>query len=102
MDENRRSVCNDTKWNELREAMIQLPAALRPRWQSTTLDGYVSDYDGEWFYHFALGGFKDILHVDIKSLTEAGDVAVNKAISQIGLMTTKPEGLVVRVHGYLT
>lgn len=56
---------NDTKWNELRLAMYEL-GPLSPRWRALDVEnGYVSDWDGEWFYHFRNGGYKFIQWVEI-------------------------------------
>jgi hypothetical protein len=95
------SVCNDTKWAELREAMLALPAEVRPRWRSLSLSGYEYGYDGGWFYHFRNGGYDDLLHVDIASMDESTDAAVLAAIRQIGLAASRLEPCVWRVYGYV-
>ncbi len=33
-------------------------------------NGYVSSWDGEWFYHFSVGGYKDIEWVEIQAENE--------------------------------
>jgi len=58
---------NNTKWKELQESMYRL-SELSPKWRTCcTANGYVSDWDGEWFYHFSEGGYKDIEWVEIKT-----------------------------------
>ena len=61
------SVMNDTKWNELRHAMYALGHPW-PRWRTRdTENGHVSDWDGEWYYHFNEGGYSTIEWVEIQS-----------------------------------
>ena len=60
---------NDTKWDELRLAMYAL-GPLSPRWRTLDVEnGYLSDWDGEWFYHFRNGGYKFIKWVEIAIAT---------------------------------
>jgi len=57
---------NNTKWRELQLAMHQLKE-LSPQWRTCCItNGYVSDWDGEWYYHFSEGGFQDIEWLEIK------------------------------------
>jgi len=56
---------NETKWNELRFAMCGLGEA-SPKWRTLDVqNGHLSGWDSEWFYHFALGGYKSIHWVEI-------------------------------------
>ena len=56
---------NDTKWEELRFAMYNL--GNRPKWRTKDVEnGYLSDWDGEWYHHFKNGGYKTIEYVEIK------------------------------------
>ncbi|MTV36704.1 DUF6678 family protein [Duganella radicis] len=56
---------NDTKWDELRLAMYGL-GPLSPRWRTLDVqNGHLSDWDGDWFYHFRNGGYKFIQWVEI-------------------------------------
>lgn len=62
---------NDTKWDELRLAMDRLKQ-LSPRWRTLDVEnGHLSDWDGEWFYHFRNGGYKSIQWVEI--VTESAE-----------------------------
>ncbi len=63
------SVMNATKWNEIRAAMLGL-CDLQPRWRNRTETGYVSRWDGDWYYHFLDGGWKDIVWVEIKTVND--------------------------------
>ena len=56
---------NNTKWKELQESMYRLASS--PQWRTKCIDnGYISVWDGEWYYHFSEGGFKDIEWVEIQ------------------------------------
>lgn len=49
----RRNLCglaNDTKWDELINAM-RARTGWRPRYRFKCIDGPPSSWDGEWFYH---------------------------------------------------
>lgn len=57
---------NNTKWHELQMAMYDLKEN-HPKWLSKCIDNeYISQCDGEWYYHFSEGGFKDLEWVEIK------------------------------------
>jgi hypothetical protein len=56
---------NDTKWDELRLAMYEL-GPLSPKWRTLDVENvYLSDWDGEWFYHFRNGSYEFIKWVEI-------------------------------------
>lgn len=56
---------NDTKWDELRLAMHEL-GPLSPKWRTLDVEnGNLSDWDGDWFYHFRNGGYKFVEWVEI-------------------------------------
>ncbi|MFD2265622.1 DUF6678 family protein [Lacibacterium aquatile] len=56
-------VMNKTKWDELRLAMYDIEPT--PGWSTLSDNGYQSTVDGEWYYHFRIGLYVDIIHVDI-------------------------------------
>ena len=90
---------NDTKWDELRLAMHGL-GALGPRWRTRDVEnGYVSDWDGDWFYHFRLGGYRSIHWVDVAVTGDAQRAAVWPELVRIGLPgETTATGF--RIFGY--
>ena len=91
-------VMNNTKWDELRLAMYALDP--HPRWSVLNRNGYQSDPDGEWFYHFRIGGYEDIVHVDIFAQNPAQRDLIRSALCQIHVPGEEtPEGF--RVFGYL-
>jgi hypothetical protein len=58
------SIMNDTKWNEIRKAMLWCTTSFFWR----TIDvatGYISEWDGEWFYHFSIGGYESTEYLEI-------------------------------------
>jgi hypothetical protein len=59
------ALMNDTKWDELRLGMYGL-GSLSPVWRTRAREnGYVSRWDGDWFYHFRDGGYATIEWVEI-------------------------------------
>ncbi|WP_370139456.1 MULTISPECIES: DUF6678 family protein [unclassified Bradyrhizobium] len=50
-------VANNTKWRELREAVLDLASSDQPRFRCKNLEtGGPSQWDGEWFYHWTSSG----------------------------------------------
>lgn len=72
-----------------------------PVWRTRCVtNGYVSNWDGEWFYHFSEGGFEDIEWVEIKSDNETQSKAVLLALKEIHVPGIKTEwGF--KVYGYV-
>jgi hypothetical protein len=89
---------NNTKWNELRLAMYNL-GDLRPLWRTLDVSGYVSSWDGEWFYHFREGGYSSIEWVEIQVESADQDAAVSELLKQIHVPGHRIEkGF--RIYGY--
>jgi len=66
LEVSMQPVLNNTKWRELQSAMYGLNSD-SPKWRTRCItNGYISDWDGEWFYHFSEGGFTDIEWVELK------------------------------------
>jgi hypothetical protein len=91
---------NDTKWDEVRTAMCGL-GDLSPRWRTRDKEsGYVSPWDGEWFYHFRLGGYGTIEWLEIATVDENQRSAVVEALRKVHVPGEHlPSGL--RVYGYV-
>ncbi|MGO4716540.1 DUF6678 family protein [Bradyrhizobium sp. 2TAF24] len=91
-------VMNNTKWNELRLGMYGL--AQTPAWSTLSTNGYKSRPDREWYYHFSIGGYADIIHVDILVENAAHRETVRRVLQHIHVPGEEtPEGF--RVFGYL-
>lgn len=61
-----QNLMNNTKWEEIRTAMVNYHTPVQ--WRVKSIDnGYVSDWDKEWFYHFKLGGYETIEWLEIKT-----------------------------------
>jgi hypothetical protein len=93
-------VMNNTKWEELRMGMHNLNS-LSPRWRTCDLeDRYISEWDGEWFYHFRIGGYKTIEWVEIHISSKEQDEAVLKILKQIYLPGERTEND-FKIFGYV-
>ncbi len=91
---------NNTKWKEIQEAMYELQES--PLWRTCCVtNGYVSSWDGEWFYHFSEGGFKDIEWVEIKAENEKQSDLVLSSLKSIHVPGIKTENG-FRVYGYVS
>ncbi len=74
---------NNTKWEELRLGFSNL-GTFRPAWRTKDIEtGYVSPWDGEWFYHFRQGGYATIEYVEIKVSSEAMREHVRDVLARI-------------------
>lgn len=90
---------NDTKWDELRLAMYEMEG-LSPRWRTLDVEnGYVSEWDREWYYHFRTGGHKSIQWVEIAVDNDAQRLAVLRELVRIHVPGEKLESG-YRVFGY--
>lgn len=56
---------NNTKWNEISLTMYSYPITVQ--WRVKNVDNeYISNWDGEWLYHFKLDGYNTIEWLEIK------------------------------------
>lgn len=66
MFEKYNRLMNNTKWEEIRLAMYNYPRTAK--WRVKSIDStYISNWDGDWFYHFKLGGYESIEWLEIES-----------------------------------
>ena len=94
------SACNDTKWLELRALVLSFEAAHRPKFRSRCIsNGYISEWDGEWYHHFCEGGFKDIEWIELK-FKPADCINLLSGILEIGLVGEGRSNL-LRIYGYV-
>ena len=93
-------VMNNTKWEELRLEMYSL-GDLHPKWRTKDVEnGFISEWDGEWFYHFRNGGYKTIEWVEIRVTSAEQDYAVFGALKSLHLPCERTE-FGYRVFGYV-
>jgi len=91
-------VMNDTKWEELRHGMSMLEAVVP--WRCKVLGRrYVSDWDGDWFYHFRLGGYKDIEWTELKIPPDIVEPAMDVLVRFS--LPYEPSEFGVKVFGYI-
>ncbi|WP_343520035.1 DUF6678 family protein [Sphingomonas sp.] len=92
------SVANDTKWNELREAVLTMPKT--PAFRCKDLNGHYTSPDTEWFYHFRDGGLETTRWVDLIVDDAQARSEVAGHLNRIGLAGHETdEGF--RVFGYI-
>jgi hypothetical protein len=91
-------VMNDTKWDELRRAMYGL-GELSPAWRTQDVSGYLSPWDGEWYYHFREGGYASIEWVEIRVTSPAQHAAVLASLREVHVPGEVVDQ-VFRVYGY--
>ena len=90
-------VMNNTKWRELRDAMYAIESTTTYRIKR--INGYYSDPDAEWFYHFQEGGYDDIRYVDIFARDRSHRQQIGNALRKIHL-PAEETGDGFRVYGY--
>jgi hypothetical protein len=89
---------NYTKWDELRLAMYGL-GDLRPLWRTKDVSGYVSRWDGEWFYHFRDGDYVSIEWAEVQVSSAEQDAAVVELLRRIHVPGHRTEDG-FRIYGY--
>lgn len=93
-----QSVMNNTKWQEIRNAMNNCSINTIQRIQNFKTK-YISNWDGDWFYHFK-GNYKNIewLEIKVENLEEKDQVInILRTINIPG--ETKDD--VIKVYGYV-
>jgi predicted protein tyrosine phosphatase len=92
-------VMNNTKWEEIHVAMLELDS-LSPKWRTKDREtGFVCPWDGEWFYHFREGGYESIEWVEIGVTSPEQDHEVEAVLAKIHVPGHRTaEGF--RVYGY--
>jgi hypothetical protein len=89
---------NTTKWNEVRLGMYELKPH-PPRWRTKDVqNGYVSQWDGEWFHHFR--GYETIEWADIRPNRAEDTEAVLNVLHRVHVAGEKI-GDFFRVYGYI-
>lgn len=96
----RIPVMNNTKWEEVRLGMYSL-SDIHPKWRTRDIEsGYVSEWYGEWFYHFRDGGYDSIEWVEIRITSEEEERAILAALKAIHVAGERSE-VGFRVFGYV-
>ena len=92
------SLMNNTKWEEIRLAMYEYP--LTALWRIKNIDsGYLSNWDGEWFYHFRAEGYETIEWLEIKIDNEVIKNEVESILRKIHV-SGKVLKDSIKVYGY--
>lgn len=89
---------NNTKWNEVRIGMYGL-GELSPRFRVRNLNsGHVSDWDGEWFYHF-VGRHEEDEWVEVAVTSAVQREAVLSILRAVGVPCVATEAG-FKIFGY--
>lgn len=93
-----QSVINNTKWEEIRNAMND--CSINTIWRAKDAKTkYISDWDGDWFYHFK-GNYKNIewLEIKVENLEEKNQVINTLRIINVPGETKDND---IKVYGYV-
>ncbi|MDX2348893.1 MAG: hypothetical protein QNK32_00755 [Porticoccus sp.] len=91
---------DDIQWWELQQAMFSL-SNLSPQWRTKCrLNGSISNWDHEWFYHFSDRDYKDIEWVELKIESDEQKELVLSDLRKIHLPGELTENG-VKVFGYV-
>lgn len=97
-------LANNTKWSELQKIMSGL-AQRDPYWKTQATNGFVyppQGWDGDWTYHFRLGGYKSIEWCEMQPRLTGGALTLAEVVAiclRIGFEIEAHETS-VRVIGY--
>jgi|SRR5581483_558768 len=92
-------VANTTKWNELLTFMRERDGwtpSFKTKW---LINGYVSDWDSEWWYHPSTIPFVGVEWLDMRLSPGEDDSWITEKLKSIGLDHEKV-GDIIRVWGY--
>lgn len=90
---------NNTKWDEIRLAMSSLP--ISPEWRTKDLEnGYISEWDREWLYHFKIGGYETIEWLEIRHASLEQKEKILMELSSIHVPLEIKEKT-VKVYGFV-
>lgn len=90
-------VMNNTKWEELRLSMYESDNSIK--WRVKNIDGDISNWDAEWFYHFKLGGYETIEWLEIQVDDENVKTEVINKLKRIHV-PGEIKGNSIFVYGY--
>ncbi|MCM3360304.1 DUF6678 family protein [Psychrobacillus sp. MER TA 171] len=98
-----QSLMNDTKWEEIWLAMIDIPELIY--WRQRDIEtNYTCDWDAEWFHHFKTNGDKDsyktIEWLEIKFENEEIKNKLLKILKEIHV-PGEVLGNTIKVYGYI-
>ena len=90
---------NNTKWEELRLAMLNARGH-SPRWRTRDVEtGYLSPWGGDWLHHFRQGGYSNIEWVEIAAQDAEQLATIQAALARIHVPGERTE-FGFRVYGY--
>ncbi|MHC1681586.1 MAG: DUF6678 family protein [Clostridiaceae bacterium] len=95
--EGYQELMNNTKWEEIRLAMCNYPNEIQ--WRTKDIEnGYISNWDSEWFYHFKAGGYKTIewLEIRVNNIIKNDIVNILRKIHVVGDVLNNS----IKVYGY--
>lgn len=82
MSHKYNGLMNNTKWKEIRDAMYDCPYVTK--WRIKNLEnGYICDWDYDWFYHFRIGGYNTIEWLEIIPENDENSQEIIKILKQI-------------------
>ena len=97
-------LANNTKWSEL-QARMSGAGTTAPYWRTCATNGFVyppTGQDGDWTYHFRLGGYETIEWCEMTPRGSPGCIGVDEVESicrEIGFEFERTAD-VVRIIGY--
>lgn len=90
---------NNTKWEKIRVSMYHFPHNVQ--WRTKDIEsGYISPWDGEWFYHFKDREYKSIEWLEIKIDSKEIRDEVRSILSNIHVPGVTYDDR-IRVYGYV-
>ena len=87
------SVANDTKWRDLRTAVLELENAERPRFRCMNMEaGCLGEWDSEWYYHRLDGGWHWMEWAELRLRNPQQRDTVRAILKQIRFAGEEREG----------
>jgi len=93
---------NKNKWEEIRLSMYNLGINMKTviKWRTKDVkNGYISNWDGEWYYHFKNGGYETIEWLEISTPNSTIKEAILNELKKIHILGKIQEGSIM-IYGY--
>jgi hypothetical protein len=96
--QNKPSVMNNTKWQELRLGMLQSKSSVYFRGKDLET-GSIGSWDCEWYHHFNLGGHDSTEWIELRPDTDDERRAVEDILRTYHIPVEIRDGI-YRIYGY--
>jgi Family of unknown function (DUF6678) len=97
--QEKPSVMNNTKWQELRLGILQSNTRIWFRGKNLDSEA-IGQWDCEWYHHFDLGGHEATEWYELRADTDEGKRAIEAVLRTYHIPVEMRDGI-YRIYGYV-